>query len=505
MPTNSRSDGRPFRLLVAGGAVLAFVVVATLNAGGYRYGTADQAFYIPAILHQLDPALYPRDWPMIGAQGRYFLLDELLAGVVGVTGISLPLLFVAAQAATLLALFAGAVGLGRAVLVSPWAMTAWLAALTLRHRIAGTGANTLEGYFHPRVLVCGLGLVSLALLLRSRPWWALALAAASGALHPTTAACFVAMIGVAIVVTTPAARWPLAAALATMVALVTMRAWQGQRLFDVAVMDPAWRALVATKDYTFPTTWAVETWLFNLAGPTILVGATIARRRAGLLSAAERGLRAAALVLVAGFLASLPFIAGGVALAVQLQTSRVFWPVELVATLYAVWWLTDAPAARQHRPWAARALAAVLIGAAVARGAYVGVVEHSGRPTLAVDLPADDWTRALAWVARHTPRDAFVLADPGHAWKFGTAVRIGAERDVYLEEVKDVAMAMYSREAAARVRARIDAVAGFTDLDQSALTALAAREGLTVLVTERAFVLPVLHAEGAVRVYRLGP
>jgi len=484
---------------------VAFALLATLNAGGYRYGASDQAFYIPAILHQLDPALYPRDWPMIGAQGRYFLLDELLAGVVRTTGLSLPSLFLAAQAATLLALFAGAVGLGRAVLVSPWATTAWIAALTLRHRIAGTGVNTLEGYFHPRVLVCGLGLVSLALLLRGRPWWAMALAATSGALHPTTAACFVAIIAVAVVVTTPAARRPLATLAASAVALAMLRAWRGHPIFDVTVMDPDWRALVATKDYTFPTTWSADIWMLNLAGPVILVGATIARRRAGLLTAAERGLVAGTLLLVAGFVASLPFIAAGVALAVQLQTSRVLWPVELIATLYAVWWLADAPAARQRRPWAAAALAAVLVVAAVARGIYVGVLEHPDRPTLAVDLPADAWTRALTWMADHTPTDAYVLADPGHAWKFGTAVRIGARRDVYLEEVKDVAMAMYSRDAARRVRARIDAVAGFDGLDEAAVAALATREGLTVLITERPFTLPVLHAEGVVRVYRLRP
>jgi hypothetical protein len=147
----------------------------------------------------------------------------------------------------------------------------------------------------------------------------------------------------------------------------------------------------------------------------------------------------------------------------------------------------------------------VLVVASTARGIYVGVVEHPERPTLAVDLPGDDWTRALAWVAGHSSADAYVLADPGHAWKFGTAVRIGARRDVYLEEVKDVAMAMYSREAAARVRGRIDAVAGFDGFGEAAVAALAAREGLTVLITERQFALPVLHAEGGVRVYRLGP
>ena len=124
---------------------------------------------------------------------------------------------------------------------------------------------------------------------------------------------------------------------------------------------------------------------------------------------------------------------------------------------------------------------------------------------MALGLPADDWTAALRWIRARTPTDAYVLADPGHAWKMGTAVRIGAERDVFLEETKDVAMAMYSKATADRVRARIGATSGFADMDAAALKTLAGREGLTLLVTERTFDLPVAHRAGAFTVYRLAP
>jgi hypothetical protein len=53
------------------------------------------------------------------------------------------------------------------------------------------------------------------------------------------------------------------------------------------------------------------------------------------------------------------------------------------------------------------------------------------------------------------------------------------------------------------VAARIDAVAGFDSLDEAALLALARRDGLTVLVTQRRLQLPILHVQGAVTVYRL--
>ena len=56
----------------------------------------------------------------------------------------------------------------------------------------------------------------------------------------------------------------------------------------------------------------------------------------------------------------------------------------------------------------------------------------------------------MRWLARQ-PADVHVLADPGHAWKYGTSVRVAAERDVLLEEVKDSALAIYSRDVAVRV------------------------------------------------------
>lgn len=50
-------------------------------------------------------------------------------------------------------------------------MTALLGLLTLRHRIAKTGANTLEGYMHPRQLAFGVGVLALTVSLKNRWVW----------------------------------------------------------------------------------------------------------------------------------------------------------------------------------------------------------------------------------------------------------------------------------------------------------------------------------------------
>src|SRR5260221_5854150 len=70
-----------------------FILLATLNSAGYRYGASDQAFYIPAVLRHLDPALFPQDRVLIDAQARLILADDILAGAVRLARVSLPHLF----------------------------------------------------------------------------------------------------------------------------------------------------------------------------------------------------------------------------------------------------------------------------------------------------------------------------------------------------------------------------------------------------------------------------
>ena len=99
--------------LAAGAAV--FCVVAILNSGGYRYGIGDQAFYIPSVVQHLNPDLFPRDRAMLHVQDRLMLFDNLAAGLVAATRLSLPQLFFVGYVASLLLVFAGTVSIGRAM------------------------------------------------------------------------------------------------------------------------------------------------------------------------------------------------------------------------------------------------------------------------------------------------------------------------------------------------------------------------------------------------------
>lgn len=186
----------PAALWAAAGVL--FALLATANAAGYRFGASDQAFYIPAVMRALEPASFPHDAPLIDAQARLMVLDELIAGLVRATGLPLDTLFLAGYLISLGLIWLALVLIGVRVYTSPLLVLALGAAFTMRHRIARTSANSFEPYFHPRMLAFGIGMLAIAALLRRRGWLAVALVAAAALVHVTTAIWFAVAIGVAL-------------------------------------------------------------------------------------------------------------------------------------------------------------------------------------------------------------------------------------------------------------------------------------------------------------------
>jgi hypothetical protein len=491
-----------------------FALLAIANSAGYRFGVSDQAFYLPAIARALDPSLFPRDAPLLDAQARLTAADELVGGAVRLgapIGLDTPGVMFGAYLASLMLLFAGAMAIGRTIFRTSWGPAALAAALTLRHGISRAGVNTLEGYFHPRLAVFAIGALALAAFLRGRTLVALALVAAAGVLHPTTALWFAIWIAVAGLVADAGSRKLLIASGAAAMAAAAWALTAGPLAPRLARMDDVWLAVIAGKDYLFPLGWPAYAWAANLAYPVVIIALARVRARRGLLAPRERGLVAGALALVAIFFLLLPFNAARVALAVQLQIARIFWMADLLATVMLVWWLVEGATARGQSRRAAVAAVSLAV-ASLARGAYLMEVQFADRPLVRIGLPRAgasrpndtqaEWHDAMAWAAR-TPPSSHWLVDPGHTYRYGTSVRVAALRDVFLEEVKDAAIAMYSREVAMRLAERTRALGDFGSLDAARARALAAQYDLDYLVAEHALDLPVAHRNARFVIYRL--
>jgi len=484
--------------------VAAACLLGILNSGGYQYGASDQAFYLPAVIQHLDTSLFPRDRELLHAQDRFMLFDDLAGGLAKATGVSLPVLFLVLFLAGLGVLFAASTALGRLWYRSWWSVVALTLVLTLRHRITRTGVNTLEGYLHPRVLAFGVGVWAVVAFLRGRPALAVGLVAAAAALHPTTALWFALWLGTAIAAAEPRWRKPLAAAAAAGVVIGMWLLWFGPLRGHLERIDAAWLAVLATKDYLFVTDWPISAWLINLSYVVVIAIGYRLRAARHLTHPRERALVIGALTLSAVFLASVPLVMMRLALAVQLQVPRVFWMLEWTAALYLIWMAMELHGRESSRASVRTWVTVVVALATLARGAYIMTVEHPERQVVGMTPRESPWTDAMAWL-RQTPVDTHVLADPNHAFSYGSSARVLGERDLFLDASKDTALAIYARPAAARVLERIQALGDFSTLTPEAARNLAGRYDLDVLVTERTMNLPLVYTNEMFNVYELRP
>ena len=468
-----------------------FVLAATANGAGYRYGMSDQAFYIPSVVRAVDPAAFPRDGSLIDSQGRLMLADDVIAGIVRVTRIPPELIFVSAYVGSLLVIWLALTAIGRRLYPSVWLTVALVAAFTLRHQIPRTSTNSFEPYFHPRMLAFGIGALAIAALLRRKMWRAVALVGLSGFVHATTGLWFAVVVGVAVVRLEPSFR---RLAMGGMVAGIAFLVWAGLAgpLQDSFVtMDAVWLAAVSGKETLFASNWPMWAWVANLS---LIVVAWFTYRVRQHPDPELSALIWGAAALVGIFLATFPLVQAKFAFPVQLQISRVFWLVDFVALLCVVRLAREAGVAK--------VVAALAVALAVGRGVYIMAVEHPERPLMAFRLPASEWEDAMRWI-KAQPAKSHVLADPGHAWKFGTSVRVSAERDVFLEEVKDSAIAIYSRDGALRYNERLSAIGDFTQLSAARVSELADQYDLDYLVAEKNFRFPLAYRNSRFRVYSL--
>jgi hypothetical protein len=480
-------------------AAVPFVLLATANSAGYRYGASDLAFYGPAVMRQLDPSLFPRDTPIIDAQARLTRMDETVAAIARLTTTDLPALFLALYLATLLLFVFGGAAVGSAIYRSRWTALVLPAALTLRHAITRSGTNSLEGYFHPRQLAFAFGILAVAAFLRARHAATILALIAAASLHPTTTLWFAIWLAAATWTAEPRLRWPIggAAAAAALAGLWALTA--GPLAGRLTVMDAEWLAALGEKDYLFPLRWRLSAWATNLAYVPVIIWIYRRRAAAGLTSVREGGLAAGCLLLVAVFAIGIALGAARVGLAIQLQPARTFWMLDFLATVYIVWAIAEGTGTLKLRRIAAAGL--VLTSLSVARGVYVMKVEFPDRRLFETGVPGD-WGEVTRW-ARQTPKSSGWLADPAHAARYGTSLRMAAARDVFVEGTKDAAIGMYDRSIALRTQDRLREIQDFNGLSAEAARALAREHDLDYLVSERDMALPIAYQAGTIRVYRL--
>ena len=494
------------RLLLLAIGAIGFGCLVVLNVGGYRYGVSDQAFYIPVILQELTPNMYPHDASLIAAQDRFFFFDDWFAGILRYSNISIPSGFLIGYALTLLLIFGAIVAVGRSIYTSWWTVSALAIGLTIRHRIPDTAVNTLESYFHPRLLAFSIGLWAVAAFLRGRTWLALVVTGIALLAHPTTGLWFVVFVGSAALVSDRNAR-PSLIALIFMAVVGATYALAGPLREQLVVMDPTWSNVLSTKDYLIASEWLPITWFGHCAVVGLIGYVYWYRRSLGLNSTKEDGLIIGCVVLLGLFLLSVPFASARIALVVQLQFNRIFWLLDLFGSIYLAWLLVESPLwSRSKLAWLRKAprpaMAALLLVLALSRGGYVMFVERTGHPVLEANLAPSDWHEVMEWAATQ-PLGTHFLAEPDHAVRYGTSIRASGGQDVFLEIIKDTGIAIYSADIAHRLSQRIADLGDFKSLNATTALRLADQYDLDFLITEHSIDLPETKQTGRFHVYDL--
>ena len=280
--------------------------------------------------------------------------------------------------------------------------------------------------------------------------------------------------------------------------------WFGPLRTQLVHVDAQWRSVLTIKDYLFASDWPAYAWLANLSYPMITwVGYRMRASRA-LAHPRERALVLGSLSLTGVFLVSVPLTMVPVALAVQLQVSRVFWLLELMTALYLVWFAMEFIGATPTRTAVRRWVTVLIALFAVSRWVFIMQVEQPDRQIIQMVPPDDEWTDVMRWLEQ-TPADTHVLADPNHAFSYGSSERALGKRDLFFEASKDTAIAIYSRAVAVRVLERIEALGDFATLTPDKAQALAAAYDLHYLISERDMTLPEVYANKQFKVYALQP
>jgi hypothetical protein len=491
----------PVTALAAAG--LLFILLATASAGGYRYGVSDQAFHVPAVVRALSPTAFPHDAPLLEAEARLMVFDDIVAALVRVSGLSIETVFLLGYLITTSLLWLGLVLLSRQLYASAWSLVLFSALVALRHRIPRTTVNSFEPYFYPRTLAFALGVLALAAFLKRRWWLSTVAIVAASIAHITTGMWFVVLLAVAGARLNTRMRRLVWIAVALVLVVAAGMAVSGRLAASITPMDAAWLAVLADNDSLFPTEWPAWVWVVNLALPTGLIIIHRARVRRRSSRPEDEAIVWGALALVALFLVSLPFVTWRWALPTQLQVSRVFWLIDFLVVLYGVALVSETTPRRSSRITLSRVALAVL-ALAIFRGTFVMLIERPERPLFQVALPASDWNDAMQWLTRQ-PGGINVLADPGHSVFYGSSVRVAAHRDVVLENVKDTAVALYSRDVAMRVRERRESIGtDFSHLSSSHAATLARTYDVDYLVTSGDPVpFPVAYRNATFRIYDL--
>ena len=454
-------------------AGLVLLTVLGLLVQGYHPGLEDDAYYLAAIKHDLNPALFPHDADFFQVLFQATVFDKLIAASVRWTHLPLEwALFLWQCAATFLVLW-GCWRIARRCFSeehAQWAAVALVAAL-LTLPVAGSALSLSDQHLHPRTLATALILAAIVAVLDGRRVLAGALLLAAFPLHLNMTPFGVSFCLFLMWKPQPAERSSVVAAAGLVLPL--------QWMFEPA--SDTWRRAEATRSFYFLLQWHWYEWL-GVVGPLLLLWwfRWLALGRGSMVMArvAERTVYFGVFQLAVALILMLP---------PRLERFRSLEPMRYLHLVYLLFVLLSGGLLGRY-VLKRHALRWLLLF--VPLGAGMFYAQRQLYPaTVHLELPGvpsgNVWIEAFRWISANTPVDSQFALDPQYMEMDGEdyhGFRALAERSVLADAVKDPCIVVRVPSLGPRWVREVDAQQGWRDFREADFRRLKAQFGVNWVV-----------------------
>jgi hypothetical protein len=443
---------------------------------GYHPGAEDDGVYLPAIKHDLNPALYPHDSEFFTLQLQATVFDKVVASSVRLSHLPLPGGVLVWHVLTIFFILWGCWRISCHCFREPharWAAVCTVAAL-LTLPVAGTALYLVDQNLHPRALATAAILGAVAAVLERKFWVMAALLALAFAMHPIMASFGVSYC--AFLLWKPARPSRIPAATFALVAMPL--GW----IFEPT--SPAWQQAAHTRDYFYLSAWQWYEWI-GVFAPLLILWWFSRLGRAGDMPVLSR--LSSRLVLYGVFQFAIALV---IALPPQLDRLKPFQPMRYLHLLYLLMFLLAGGLVGQRflrTSWVRWAVLFIplSVGMFVAQRETFPASAHIEWPHA---TPRNQWLQAFLWVRQNTPQDSLFALGPDYMHRPGEdaySFRAWAERSVLADAAKDASVATQVPRLAARWQQEVQAQNGWEHFQKADFEGLRSRYGVAWVIVER--------------------
>jgi hypothetical protein len=475
------ASGTGISLRGLGWLALLLLTAFAILLQGYHPGLEDDAYYLAAIKHNLNPALFPHDADFFRVLFQATVFDKLVAAFVRWTHIPLASgIFILQFGATFLILW-GCWRIARRCFAeehAQWAAVA-LVAVLLTLPVSGTALTLTDQYLQPRSLATALILAAIVAVLDGRRVLAGMLLLAAFPLHLNMS--------------------PFGASYCIFLAWKPHKAEQQHGIATAAMFWPlgwmfepasdAWRQAEATRSFYFLLHWHWYEWLGIVAPLGLLWWFRALALGQGAASAEDetRARVAERLVYFGVFQMAVALI---LMVPPRLERFRSLEPMRFLHLLYLLFVLLAGGLLGRY-VLKRHTLRWVLLFVPLSAGMFYAQRQmYPG--TAHLELPGvpsrNPWVEAFRWISKNTPVDSLFALDPRYMELPGEdyhGFRGLAERSVLADLVKDACIVVRVPHLGPRWIREVDAQLGWDGFQKQDFLRLKKQFGVNwVVVSE---------------------